>query len=62
MANRKQASRAQDTVECSAQSQAPKVHLTPPTDEEERYFQSIERLGDEYDRQVILGGPRTPRQ
>lgn len=41
-----------------AASQEGAVVLNPPTDDQEDYLRSIERATGEFDRSVIVGGPR----
>jgi hypothetical protein len=61
MDGRKHQARAQDRSNRVSQSDAPKVILTPPSDEEEKFLQSIERTSGDYNPDIIVGGPRNFR-
>jgi hypothetical protein len=61
MDDRKHQARAQDQSDGVSKADAQKVFLTPPSAEEEKFLQSIERTIGDYNPEVIVGGPRNFR-
>jgi hypothetical protein len=61
MDDRKQQARAQDQSGRVSKADAQKVVLAPPSAEEEKFLQSIERTIGAYNPDVIVGGPRNFR-